>query len=85
MADRYAVVEISQQLLCSFMRYGTGMVEVIENPLPADARIVRVFGSSYAAEVLTFVVESQEFAEVPMNTSYPRLPAPVFRDARVAT
>jgi hypothetical protein len=64
---RLAILRMTPELL---IWMGSGMFEVVANPLPSDAKIVR---AHYDLERDTFavVVESETFALVPYGTLLP--------------
>ena len=75
---RRAIIQVSPELLVQIMKDGTGMVEVVANPLPADARIVDA-RLSFGGVTLELVVESETYPEVQRGSHLTPLPAPTFR------
>jgi len=81
-----AVLEITDQLLIDMLKpfkHENKMYTIlVENPLPPDAKIVRIEQHPYWAEnniCLGVLLESEQFKDVPPAEVYPRLPLPVFK------
>lgn len=55
-------------------------VEVLDNPLPDDATIVRILASPWYANPteIAIVLESAEFDDIPDDAPPPTLPSPTF-------
>ena len=74
------LLEFSPELLARFLSTGTGMVEILSNPLPADVRIVDVRLDRYRpAPVIVLLLESEAFGPVPEGEQIPRVESPVFK------
>lgn len=56
---------------------GKPVVQLVDNPLPDDARVIRI-GYDYTGW-LQFVIESQSFPDLNDGDAMPDLPAPTFR------
>ena len=71
-------VPITPEFLIDIMKHGTDGVEIVENPLPEDARFV---GSSFDPFSLTSLlfVSSESFDEVTENAQVPEHPRTLFR------
>lgn len=72
-ARRVAIVQLSADWLIEILKPGRRCYEIVENALPADAKVI---GAQYNAlsDVWDFAVESESFDPVPLNTCLPLLP-----------
>lgn len=75
---RRALIQISAQLLVDMSKAGPPKVlQVLENPLPQDARAV---GGRYDSirDVFELAIESEVFDDIPETKLLPLLPPSVF-------
>ena len=78
MAKRVMILPMSPFGIEVFLKPGRHAWEVVGNPLPEDAEILR-FHYDYERDCFWLVLSSKEFAEVPEGKMIPRLPLPVIR------
>ena len=72
---RYVTVTVG--LFVEAMKHGISAVDVIENALPEDARLVR-YGFDDIGRI-NLIIESAEFDELDEGAVVPSHPQPVFR------
>jgi hypothetical protein len=75
---RLRLLEVAPELLAQFMKDGTGLIQVIANPLPDDARIVDARWS-FSKQCIELIVESKSFPELHEGDHVPPLPLIRFR------
>jgi len=74
----YAILKLNAEVVLELFKSGSFKVDILGNPIPKDARFVRVFLEP-GWQTIKMVIASSEFAEVKEDDPMPIISFPLYQ------